>query len=232
MPPSTTATTAAPATPELTRLEPRGLTAGATTKIKLVGKNLAGIKARMPVLMKWLEAGAPREVEPPLADGVEGAIARWEADSVILLPQMLQARAQFGRDAGDAVGGLGGVARHHPRRCLPRSHRAIAQALRVIAGKQQLHRGEEWQVEDGFLVGDELADAIGHPVQAPAGDAGPGGVRQVRKHGGSNFSGAPYGSVPAHGSASMSSADQIGQPMLGLWLHACSFRADGRSSRG
>lgn len=36
---------AAPATPEITRLEPRGVTAGATTKIKLVGKNLAGVKA-------------------------------------------------------------------------------------------------------------------------------------------------------------------------------------------
>jgi hypothetical protein len=35
--------------------------------------------AEHATLMKWLEAGAPREVEPPLADGVEGAIARWEA---------------------------------------------------------------------------------------------------------------------------------------------------------
>ncbi|MGB8168176.1 MAG: c-type cytochrome domain-containing protein [Chthoniobacteraceae bacterium] len=36
---------AKPAMPEITRLEPRGVPAGATTTIKVVGKNLAGMKA-------------------------------------------------------------------------------------------------------------------------------------------------------------------------------------------
>ncbi len=34
-----------PALPEITRLEPRGVQSGATTKVKVTGKNLAGLKA-------------------------------------------------------------------------------------------------------------------------------------------------------------------------------------------
>ena len=47
------------------------------------------------------------------------------------------------------------------KKLLRRARGAVAQALAVAARQHQLHGAEEAQVEDGFLVGDELPNAIG-----------------------------------------------------------------------
>ena len=61
---------AMPATPEITRLEPRGVPAGATTTIKLVGKNLAGIKT-----VKFTNAGLSAAVTSIDAKGTSAELA-------------------------------------------------------------------------------------------------------------------------------------------------------------
>ncbi len=42
-----------------------------------------------------------------------------------------------------------------------RSGRAVSQALRIAARKNELNRGEKPFVEDFFLIGDQLPNAVG-----------------------------------------------------------------------
>ncbi len=74
---------AMPATPEITRLEPRGVSAGGTTTIKLVGKNLAGIKTvkfTNPGLSATVTATDPKGTSAELAITADAKVPRTQID--------------------------------------------------------------------------------------------------------------------------------------------------------
>jgi WD40 repeat protein len=77
------------ATPEITRLEPRGISSGATTKIRLVGKNLAGIKAvkfTNPGLSATVTATDPKGTSAEVAITAETKVPRAQFEVSVVTP--------------------------------------------------------------------------------------------------------------------------------------------------
>ncbi len=80
---------AMPATPEIARLEPRGITAGTTTKVKLVGKNLAGIKAvkfSNPGLSATVTATDAKGASAELTITADAKVPRTQIDLSVVTP--------------------------------------------------------------------------------------------------------------------------------------------------
>jgi len=80
---------AMPAKPEITRFEPRGVQSGATTKIKIIGKNLAGLKevklARAD-LTAAIGAIDPQGTSAELAITAEAKVPRVQIDLSVVTP--------------------------------------------------------------------------------------------------------------------------------------------------
>jgi mono/diheme cytochrome c family protein/sugar lactone lactonase YvrE len=78
-----------PAKPEITRLEPRGVQSGTTAKIKITGKNLAGLKE-----VKFASAGLaatvgevdPKGVSAELTISVDAKVPRTQIDLSVVTP--------------------------------------------------------------------------------------------------------------------------------------------------
>ena len=119
----------------------------------------------------------PSRLRDPLLRGLDAEVlvrpghlllARVEDDEVA--DQVEQARlartsAPAACRAASRVGSAGAAdasSFHCDEELLRRAGGAVAQALRIAAREDQLHRAEEALVEDLFLVGDELAHAVGH----------------------------------------------------------------------
>jgi mono/diheme cytochrome c family protein len=74
---------AAPSKPEITRLEPRGLQSGGTTKIKVTGKNLGGIKEvrfAHPGLKATVVSNDPKGTEAELEITADAKVPRTQID--------------------------------------------------------------------------------------------------------------------------------------------------------
>ena len=78
-----------PATPEITRLEPRGVQAGATTKITLVGKNLAGMKTvkfSNPGVSATVASIDPKGTSAELAITADAKVPRTQIEVSVVTP--------------------------------------------------------------------------------------------------------------------------------------------------